>query len=54
MVQRIPQNFFTVATETFFEKPHQLLSHDLAVYQQLQFYYHLDPVQWEMKRQMIG
>ncbi|WP_016948734.1 M90 family metallopeptidase [Anabaena sp. PCC 7108] len=41
-----PAEFFAVATETFFEKPHQLLSHDPAVYQQLQLYYQLDPVQW--------
>ena len=49
-----PAEFFAVATETFFEKPHQLLSDYAAVYQQLQCYYDLDPVQWEMKRQTIG
>jgi hypothetical protein len=26
----------------------------MAFYQQLKCYYHLDPVQWEMKRQTIG
>jgi Mlc titration factor MtfA (ptsG expression regulator) len=41
-----PAEFFAVATETFFEKPHQLLSHHPAVYQQLQCYYDLDPLQW--------
>jgi Mlc titration factor MtfA (ptsG expression regulator) len=42
-----PAEFFAVATETFFEKPHQLLSDYPAVYQQLQSYYQLDPVQWK-------
>ncbi|MEH2278263.1 MAG: M90 family metallopeptidase [Nostoc sp.] len=41
-----PAEFFAVATETFFEKPHQLLSKHPAVYEQLQRYYQLDPVQW--------
>ncbi|MBD2627911.1 M90 family metallopeptidase [Trichormus variabilis] len=41
-----PAEFFAVATETFFEKPHQLLSYHPAVYQQLQSYYQLNPVQW--------
>ncbi|MEH2055888.1 MAG: M90 family metallopeptidase [Nostoc sp.] len=41
-----PAEFFAVATETFFEKPHQLLSKHPALYQQLQRYYQLDPVQW--------
>ncbi|MEH2387851.1 MAG: M90 family metallopeptidase [Nostoc sp.] len=38
--------FFAVATETFFEKPHQLLSKHPALYEQLQRYYQLDPVLW--------
>ena len=41
-----PAEFFAVVTETFFEKPHQLLSSDAAVYHQLQSYYQLDPVEW--------
>ncbi|MEH2038702.1 zinc-dependent peptidase [Nostoc sp.] len=41
-----PAEFFAVATETFFEKPHQLLSKHPALYEQLQRYYQLDPVQW--------
>ncbi|MBD2506541.1 zinc-dependent peptidase [Nostoc muscorum FACHB-395] len=41
-----PAEFFAVATETFFEKPHQLLSKHPALYEQLQRYYKLDPVQW--------
>ena len=41
-----PAEFFAVATETFFEKPHQLLKKHPALYQQLQRYYQLDPMQW--------
>ena len=41
-----PAEFFAVVTETFFEKPHQLLSHHASVYQQMQMYYKLDPAQW--------
>ena len=41
-----PAEFFAVATETFFEKPHQLLKHHPALYEQLQRYYQLDPLQW--------
>ncbi len=41
-----PAEFFAVATETFFEKPHQLLKKHPALYEQLQRYYQLDPVQW--------
>lgn len=41
-----PAEFFAVATETFFEKPHQLLRKHPALYEQLQRYYRLDPMQW--------
>ncbi len=41
-----PAEFFAVATETFFEKPHQLLNKHPALYELLQRYYQLDPVQW--------
>ena len=41
-----PAEFFAVATETFFEKPHQLLKKHTALYEQLQRYYQIDPVQW--------
>ena len=41
-----PAEFFAVATETFFEKPQQLLMHHPALYEQLQRYYQLDPAQW--------
>jgi Mlc titration factor MtfA (ptsG expression regulator) len=41
-----PAEFFAVATETFFEKPHQLLEKHPPLYRLLQRYYQLDPVQW--------
>jgi len=41
-----PAEFFAVATETFFEKPHQLLKQHRSLYEQLQYYYQLDPIQW--------
>jgi hypothetical protein len=41
-----PAEFFAVVTETFFEKPHQLLKKHPALYKQLQRYYQLDPVKW--------
>lgn len=41
-----PAEFFAVATETFFEKPHELLDKYPALYEQLQRYYQLDPVLW--------
>ncbi len=40
-----PAEFFAVATETFFEKPHQLLKKHPALYELLQRYYQLDPIQ---------
>jgi Mlc titration factor MtfA (ptsG expression regulator) len=41
-----PAEFFAVATETFFEKPHQLRKKHPALYEQLQRYYQVDPEQW--------
>lgn len=41
-----PAEFFAVATETFFEKPAALRQHSPALYDLLQHYYQLDPVQW--------
>ncbi|WP_066426685.1 zinc-dependent peptidase [Anabaena sp. 4-3] len=38
--------FFAVATETFFEKPQQLLQEHSALYELLKRYYQLDPIQW--------
>ena len=41
-----PAEFFAVATETFFEKPRQLLEKQPILYRLLQRYYQLNPVQW--------
>lgn len=41
-----PAEFFAVATETFFEKPHQMLQQHPELYKLLQGYYQLNPVQW--------
>ncbi len=41
-----PAEFFAVATETFYEKPRQLQRQHPVLYEQLQRYYQLDPVQW--------
>ncbi|MDY6896931.1 MAG: M90 family metallopeptidase [Cyanobacteriota bacterium] len=44
-----PAEFLSVATETFFEKPQQLLNKHPELYQLLQNYYQLDPVKWDIK-----
>lgn len=41
-----PAEFFAVATETFFEKPHQLSRKRPELYTELMSYYALDPRQW--------
>lgn len=41
-----PAEFFAVATETFFEKPHQLHEDSPELFAQLQTYYGLDPLSW--------
>ena len=41
-----PAEFFAVATETFFEKPHQLHEHRPELFSELQQYYQLDPRLW--------
>lgn len=41
-----PAEFFAVATETFFEKPHQLQKRRPELYEELQRYYQVDPRQW--------
>ncbi len=41
-----PAEFFAVATETFYEKPHQLSEHYPEVYEQLKSYYRVDPAKW--------
>ena len=42
-----PAEFFAVATETFFEKPHQLYRRRPELYRELQAYYQLDPRDWQ-------
>ncbi len=41
-----PAEFFAVATETFFEKPHQLCDRHPDLYGELASYYQLDPRLW--------
>ncbi len=41
-----PAEFFAVATETFFEKPVQLLREHPGVYGELKTFYGLDPIEW--------
>ena len=41
-----PAEFFAVATETFFEKPHQLFKKRPELYEELSQYYQLDPRNW--------
>jgi len=41
-----PAEFFAVATETFFEKPHQLKAKHPELFEELKFYYALDPMDW--------
>ncbi len=41
-----PAEFFAVASETFFEKPEQLLRKRPDLYKELQHYYKVDPLDW--------
>ena len=41
-----PAEFFAVATETFFEEPHQLHDRRPDLYEELSEYYQLDPRSW--------
>ena len=41
-----PAEFFAVATETFFDKPHQMAEHHAALYEQFEKYYRVDPRAW--------
>ncbi len=38
--------FFAVATETFFERPEELLEHRPELFRELEAYYQLDPRRW--------
>ena len=42
-----PAEFFAVATETFFEKPHQLAERHPALFAELGKYYRVDPREWQ-------
>ncbi len=46
-----PAEFFAVATETFFEKPHQLYEKRPDLFEELRDYYHLDPRTWSQLHQ---
>jgi Mlc titration factor MtfA (ptsG expression regulator) len=41
-----PAEFFAVATETFFEKPKQMKKRHPELYDELQNYYKLNPIEW--------
>ena len=41
-----PAEFFAVATETFFEKPHEMAGRHPELYEQFLGYYRVDPRQW--------
>lgn len=44
-----PAEFFAVATETFFEKPHQLYKKRPELYEELMHFYQLDPRTWGLE-----
>ena len=41
-----PAEFFAVATEAFFERPHALANYHQQLYEQLRRYYRVDPRRW--------
>jgi Mlc titration factor MtfA (ptsG expression regulator) len=41
-----PAEFFAVATESFFEKPKQMKKKHPELYDELRYYYKLDPLEW--------
>jgi len=42
-----PAEFFAVTTETFFEKPEKLKKEHPKLFQQLQKYYQVNPIEWK-------
>ena len=42
-----PAEFFAVATETFFEKPHAMKEKHPALFEELEQFYRLDPTEWD-------
>jgi Mlc titration factor MtfA (ptsG expression regulator) len=43
-----PAEFFAVATETFFEQPHQLQGSHPELFERLRAYYCLNPLEWNL------
>ncbi len=41
-----PAEFFAVATESFFEWPHEMKANSPQLYEELKRFYRQDPVQW--------
>ena len=41
-----PAEFFAVATEAFFDRPHKLKEKHPELYEQFKEYYRIDPIQW--------
>lgn len=41
-----PAEFFAVATETFYQRPHELQRRHPGLYEQLRRYYRVDPACW--------
>jgi hypothetical protein len=46
-----PAEFFAVATESFFGKPHEMQQKHSELYEELKWYYRQDPAQWLPCRQ---
>lgn len=42
-----PAEFFAVATETFFEKPHDMAQRHAELFEALRSYYRVDPREWQ-------
>jgi hypothetical protein len=41
-----PAEFFAVATECFFGKPHEMRREHMELYEQMKAYYRQDPAEW--------
>jgi MtfA peptidase len=46
-----PAEFFAVATETFFERPHELHHRRPELFEELSIYYRLDPRDWSPRQE---
>lgn len=49
-----PAEFFAVATETFFEKPHRMAEHHEELFEVLKSYYRIDPREWRTNPSEVG